>query len=289
MDWIIGIQRAIDHIEENLTREIDYERIAAEGFSSNYHFQRVFHILCGYTLGEYIRMRRLSLAGEELTKSKEKVIDIALKYGYDSPDSFTKAFQNFHGITPSQARADGMMLKSFSRLSIKISLEGGNTMNYRIEEKERFSVIEKVETHSTENEENKKSIPAFWERAYRDGTMETLLNITNDKSRIFGICYGGTSRDANTFAYSIAVPCNENAKAPEGFRKNMIGAQTFAVFPCTGAMPDAIQNTWQRIVSEFFPTSVYQPTYELDIEVYGEGDMDSADYQSEIWIPVKKN
>ena len=123
MDWIIGIQRAIDHIEENLTCEIDYERLAAEGFSSSYHFQRVFHILCGYTLGEYIRMRRLSLAGEELTKSKKKVIDIALKYGYDSPDSFTKAFQNFHGITPSQARTDGIMLKSFSRLSIKISLE----------------------------------------------------------------------------------------------------------------------------------------------------------------------
>lgn len=288
MDWIIGIQKAIDHIEENLTREIDYEKIAAEGFSSSYHFQRVFHILCGYTIGEYIRMRRLSLAGEELTKSKKKVIDIALKYGYDSPDSFTKAFQNFHGITPSQARTDGIMLKSFSRLSIKISLEGGNTMNYRIEEKERFFIIEKAEIHSTANEENKKSIPAFWERAYRDGTMETLLNITNDKNRIFGICYGDASRDAKTFEYSIAVPCNENTEAPEGFRKTTINAQTFAVFPCTGAMPEAIQNTWQRIVSEFFPTSVYQPTYEFDIEVYGEGDMDSDDYESEIWIPVKK-
>ena len=288
MDWIIGIQRAIDHIEENLTRDIDYKKIAAEGFSSSYHFQRVFHILCGYTIGEYIRMRRLSLAGEELTKSKEKVIDIALKYGYDSPDSFAKAFQNFHGITPSQARADGMMLKSFSRLSIKISLEGGNTMNYRMEEKERFSVIEKAETHSTVNEENKKSIPAFWERAYRDGTMETLLSVTNDKSRIFGICYGNASQDAYTFEYAIAVPCDENTEAPKGFRKNTINAQTFAVFPCVGAMPDAMQTTWQRIVSEFFPTSIYQPTYEFDIEVYGEGDMDSADYESEIWIPVKK-
>ena len=161
-------------------------------------------------------------------------------------------------------------------------------MNYRIEEKGHFSVIEKVEIHSTENDENKKSIPAFWERAYRDGTMETLLDATNDKTRIFGICYGGTSRDAHTFEYAIAVPCDENTEATEGFRKNTISAQTFAVFPCIGAMPEAIQNTWQRIVSEFFPTSVYQPTYELDIEVYGEGDMDSDDYESEIWIPVKK-
>ena len=131
MNWITGMQKAIDYIEANLTEEIDYEKVAAESFSSSYHFQRVFSILCGYTLGEYIRLRRLSLAGVELAngKDKVKVIDIALKYGYDSPDSFSKAFQKFHGITPSQARADGSMLKSFSRLSIKISLEGGKTKN----------------------------------------------------------------------------------------------------------------------------------------------------------------
>ncbi len=138
MDWITGMQKAIDYIEANLTEKIDYEKVAAESFSSSYHFQRVFSILCGYTLGEYIRLRRLSLAGAELANGKEKVIDIALKYGYDNPDSFAKAFQKFHGITPSQARADGSMLKSFSRLSIKISLEGGNTMNYRIEEKDEM-------------------------------------------------------------------------------------------------------------------------------------------------------
>lgn len=138
MDWITGMQKAIDYIEANLTEEIDYEKVAAESFSSSYHFQRVFSILCGYTLGEYIRLRRLSLAGAELANGKEKIVDIALKYGYDNPDSFAKAFQKFHGITPSQARADGSMLKSFSRLSIKISLEGGNTMNYRIEEKDEM-------------------------------------------------------------------------------------------------------------------------------------------------------
>jgi len=135
MDWITGMQRAIDYIEANLTEEIDYEKVAAESFSSSYHFQRVFGILCGITLGEYIRMRRLSVAGAELAAGNIKVIDAALKYGYDSPDSFAKAFRKFHGITPSMARTDGTVLRSFSRLSVKISLEGGNTMNYRIEEK----------------------------------------------------------------------------------------------------------------------------------------------------------
>lgn len=120
MDWICGIQNAINYIENHLTDEIDYEEVAKQSFSSGYHFQRIFGILCGYTLGEYIRLRRLSLAGTELANGKAKVIDVAMKYGYDSPDSFAKAFQRFHGITPSEARRNGQMLKSFSRLSIQI-------------------------------------------------------------------------------------------------------------------------------------------------------------------------
>lgn len=135
MDWITGIQNAIGYIEDHLTGEISYEQIAQASFSSSFHFQRVFSILCGMTLGEYIRSRRLSLAGTELATTGAKVIDIAAKYGYESPESFTKAFQKFHGITPSQARSGGAMLRSFSRLSIKITLEGGATMDYRIEEK----------------------------------------------------------------------------------------------------------------------------------------------------------
>ncbi|HIQ68532.1 MAG TPA: AraC family transcriptional regulator [Candidatus Faecousia excrementigallinarum] len=135
MEWITGIQSAINYIEDHITEELDYEEIAKESFSSPFHFQRVFSILCGYTLGEYIRNRRLTLAGAELANTQEKVIDVAYKYGYDNPESFAKAFQKFHGIPPSQARGRGVMLKSFSRLSIKVSLEGGSVMNYRIEEK----------------------------------------------------------------------------------------------------------------------------------------------------------
>lgn len=135
MDWVTGIQKAIDYIENHITEELDYEEIAKNAFSSPYHFQRVFSILCGYTLGEYIRNRRLALAGIELAADKIKVIDAAVKYGYDSPDSFTRAFTRFHGITPSAARGPGVKLSSFTRLSIRISLEGGSSMDYRIEEK----------------------------------------------------------------------------------------------------------------------------------------------------------
>ncbi len=135
MDWISGIQRAVDYIEEHLSDELDYEAIARQSCSSPFHFQRVFSILCGYTLGEYIRARRLSVAGARLAAGDEKVIDVALDYGYDSPDSFAKAFRAFHGINPSQARGNGTMLKSFSRLNIQVVLKGGSVMNYRIEKK----------------------------------------------------------------------------------------------------------------------------------------------------------
>jgi len=125
MDWITGIQNAINYIEDHILEEIDYEEVAKQSYSSSYHFQRVFGILCGYTVGEYIRNRRLALAGMELQTEKAKVIDVALKYGYESPDSFAKAFQRFHGITPKEARMDGAVLNSFSHLAQQIPLECG--------------------------------------------------------------------------------------------------------------------------------------------------------------------
>ena len=135
MDWIAGLQNALDYIEDHLTEPIDYEAVAAQSFCSSYHFQRLFSLLCGCTLGEYIRDRRLSLAGMELAAGDAKVIDVALKYGYDSPDSFARAFRKFHGILPSQARRPGSKLRSCSRLAPKFSLEGGAQMEYRIEKK----------------------------------------------------------------------------------------------------------------------------------------------------------
>ena len=141
MDWITGIGRALDYIEENLDGEIDYAEAAARSCSSPSHFARVFSLLCGYTLGEYVRLRRLTLAGAELARGECRVIDAALKYGYDSPDSFAKAFRAFHGVSPSDARKPGTSLRSFSRLSLKISLEGGTMMDYRIEDKNAFRLL----------------------------------------------------------------------------------------------------------------------------------------------------
>ena len=133
MDWTTGLQRAIDYVEDHLAEPLDYAEIARQAYSSSFHFQRIFSILCGYTLGEYIRSRRLTLAGNDLLRTDSKVIDVALKYGYDSPESFSRAFARFHGVLPSRVKSGTIPLKSFSRLSVKLILEGGSLMDYRIE------------------------------------------------------------------------------------------------------------------------------------------------------------
>lgn len=288
MDWVTGIQNAINYIEDNLTEELDYVEIAKAACFSSFQLQRTFNMLCGFTMGEYIRQRRLTLAGSELSSSDIRVIDAALKYGYDSPESFTRAFVRFHGVTPSAAKKNSGALKSFSRLSVQIILKGGNIMDYTIEKRSAFCVMEKAEAVSIDDSVNKNSIPDFWTCSKQDGTVDELCNHMSDDDRIFGICYGNEPKDAKDFEYAIAVKCSDSASAPEGYRIRKIPERTWAVFPCTGAMPDAIQNLWHRICAEFFPTSEYEPTFEFDIEVYPAGDMNSPDYKSEIWVPVTK-
>lgn len=290
MDWIAGIQRGIDYVEEHITENLDYAEIAKRAYSSSYHFQRVFGLLCGRTLGEYIRERRLTLAGSELSYSDLKVIDAALKYGYDTPESFSRAFTKFHGISPSQAKTCGSNLKSLSKLTVKLILEGGNVMNYRIEEKKAFKVIEKVKLFSTKDETAMQEIPVFWGQARTDGTIKTLCDFsggTEFADLILGICYGSICNNTKEFPYSIATGYNSKP-VPEGLRVNEIPANTWAIFKCKGPMPHTIQNMWKQIYAEFFPTSDYVPKNEIDFEVYPDGDITSPNYESEIWIAVKK-
>lgn len=288
MDWVTGIQSALNYIEDHITEELDYTDIASQAACSSYYFQRIFGILCGIPLGEYIRNRRLALAGSELNATDAKVIDVSLKYGYESPESFTRAFSKFHGITPSEAKKDGSKLKSYSPLSVQIILKGGHTMDYKIIEKTAFKVIEKVERHHISGSQHLNTIPGFWERSHQDGTIAKLLGIASDRSYIFGICYGENLTDEKSFDYGIGAMCDDNCQVPEGFRISEIPARTWAVFEVRGAMPEAIQKLWHDICAEFFPTSDYQPTYEMDVEVYTAGDMTSPDYRSEIWVPVVK-
>lgn len=175
MNWIQGIQRAIDYVEANITEEIDFEEAARQVCSSSFHFQRVFGILCGLSLGDYIRMRRLSLAGEELSKGHAKVIDIALKYGYDTPESFSRAFTRFHGIAPSEAKHGGKV-RIFTPLSVKLILTGGSKMVTELKNETHFRLCareKELENHWSA--EATPDITAMWQEYGADGTMARLI------------------------------------------------------------------------------------------------------------------
>ncbi len=291
MDWIKGLQRAINYIEANILENLDYKEISKQAYSSSFHFQRTFSLLTGMTIGEYIRNRRLTLAGIELSMSKPKIIDIALKYGYDTPESFSRAFTRFHGITPSAARESGANLKSFSPLSIKVMLEGGDTMDYRIEKIEAFRVVAKVKSFSIDDPINQVKIPEFWSNCLADGSIETLQKFAKSNpsitgNGILGIC-DSTLNDREYFNYAIGIEIDEK-EVPKGYTIMDIPSATWSVFKCIGSMPKSIQDMWKRIYSEFFPQSDYEPAQGIDFEFYTQGDNSRDDYISEIWLPVNK-
>ena len=302
MDWITGMQKAIDYIEANLTEEIDYEKVAAESFSSSYHFQRVFSILCGYTLGEYIRLRRLSLAGAELANGKEKVIDIALKYGYDSPDSFAKAFQKFHGITPSQARTDGSNLKSFSRMSIKISLEGGTIMNYRIETKPQITLLgfKKRFEGTPYDELRHKQEEDFFITTKAHQWM--LKGMANDKLSDYCVL---TNMDDDGYDFYIAATIDNwernnlyNSKVTGidfmdkfKFEDIVIPERTYVVFETEKQrmpIPEYF-DIRKQIAVEWLSNNEYQMINAPELAVYHWGIVGGYTERTiEIWIPIEK-
>jgi AraC family transcriptional regulator len=276
VEWIKTLNNAIGYIEEHLEGTVTNADVAENEYISSFHFQRVFSLLTGMTVGEYIRNRRLSLAGRDLAAGREKVIDVSLKYGYETPESFAKAFARFHGVTPSQAKNEGSVLKSFNRLAIKIKLEGGSSMEYKIVKKEALRIA--ARTRQFDSDKAQAEIPGFWTEYMRDGSHEKVCGM-------MGIC--AEAKDGRTL-YGIGCPEEYIKELPKGFETIEIPAYTWAVFTCRGAMPKAIQEMWGRIYSEWLPEADYELIPSYDIELYTEGDTSSDEYISEIWIPVKK-
>ena len=281
MDWITGLQRAIDYVEEHLTEEIDYEEAAKQAYSSSFHFQRIFSTICGFSLGDYIRCRRLSLAGSELAVTDIKVIDAALKYGYDSPESFSRAFTRFHGVTPSQAKK-GAALKSFSELSVKIILHGGKAMDYRIEKKEAFEVVLRKKHFPKQHEITTQEISKFWAQCGTDGTIPAICKYI-PKDNIFDKCIigisFGTDGDVDEFPYGIGAHYNGQEITEDYLTVEKIPAHTYAVFKCKGEMPDAFQKVYKYICTEFFPASEYQPCG-VEIECYPSADVHNPEFET---------
>lgn len=284
MEWMEAVGKAIQYIEDHITEDLTADIVAEYVNISSFYFQRGFSMLCGYTIAEYIRNRRLALSGGDLAAGKDRIIDIALKYGYDSPDSFTRAFTRFHGVTPTAVRKEPVMLKTFAPLKIKLLLEGGYLMDYKIVKKDAFTVIANAKTFSYEGAKN--TVPQFWQEHFREGKGRTVMGV-------YGINID-ERMGHDTFEYLIADPYNPAVEVPEGFITKTIPEFTWAVFPCRGAMPDALQDVNVKIFSEWLPAlkeyefaAGYCVEYYDDPAKYAKGTMD-ADYYCEIWIPVRR-
>lgn len=275
--WIDGIQSAIRYIEENIEEDLNIEDIAACSYVSAFHFQRMFNMLCGVTVGEYIRNRRLTLAGQELSKDSNKIINIAMKYGYTSPDSFARAFSRFHGISPSTAMKKGAQLRAYAPLRIKILMEGGTMLEYKIAEKAAFTVVGKSKKFNTDT--SYTDITRFWQEHIQSGENQIVCGT-------YGICIDD---EGNTFDYLIAdnyIPWNE---IPNGYITKVIPAGTWAVFPCRGKLPNSLQEVNTKIWSEWVPNcKKYKLAGNYNVELYTPPTENPEDTYCEIWIPIEK-
>lgn len=280
MDWMQVIRAAVAYMEAHLLEQIDAADVAAAVHVSAFYFQRGFSLIGGCTVGEYIRNRRLYLAAVELVSGSEKIVDLALKYGYETPESFTKAFRRFHGASPAAVRQAGRGIRPFLPLKIQLSVKGGMEMDYTVEKMEAFQVVGLHRRFGYER--SYAELPVFWDEFKRAGCPRSGAACTVGK---YGICIDDGKQD---FSYWIAGDYT-GGEVPAGMETREIPAQTWAKFICTGPIPGALQSVNTQIFSEWLPGN---PEWEMDgafnIEVYDMGDCDAADYHSEIWIPVRK-
>ncbi|MDR7870720.1 MAG: AraC family transcriptional regulator [Tissierellaceae bacterium] len=288
MDSLKSLNKALDYIEENLTNDIEFKEVSRLALCSEYHFKRMFSFLTGVTLSEYIRRRRLTLAAFELINSDIKVIDLAIKYGYNSPDSFTRAFQSLHSVTPTEARSTGESLKAYPKMTFQLSIKGGNEMNYRIVKKDGFRIVGL-----------KKRVPIIFEGVNPEiaSMWKDIKEISNELKKLsnvepFGFIQASVNFDEerieekgqldNYIGVATTNACPSNMEYLE------VRATSWAVFESTGPFPETLQNTWGRIYSEWFPSSNFEISEGPEILWNENSDFDSQTFRSEIWIPIKE-
>ncbi|MWC29384.1 AraC family transcriptional regulator [Paenibacillus sp. MMS18-CY102] len=284
MEWVERMNGAIRYIESHITEEISYAEAAKAACCSSYHFQRMFSFITDVSLAEYIRRRRLTLAAFDLQHSAGvKVVDLALRYGYDSPEAFTRAFVQMHGTTPTAARKAGTVLKAYPPMSFQLSIKGAAEMNYRIEEVAPFSVVGLSEQVSTE--EAFRIIPGLWADARDRGVFGTLWDIRREEhpiGGILGVCANGEFGTNESFEYWLAI-ASDCTELPEGMNKIDLPQATWAVFDAPGP-PDGIQDIWKRLYTEWVPVSGYELAYLPTIENY----LPIEQNKNELWVPVVK-
>lgn len=298
MEWASVLTQTVNHIEAHLLEEITLEQIAAQVGISPLYLQKSFQILSGCSPSEYIRSRRLSLAAEEIMSGDAKIIDIAMKYGYDTSESFTKAFTRFHGTSPMQMRKTKASARIFQPFKFNVNLQGGIIMentNFKVSPMFPFKLIGFVREFTYES--GYIEIPKFWDEicekyatplyatrqpknAYEKAIMDNCIGE-------YGLCIDDLGN--GKFRYMIAGRYT-GGEVPDGMLVYEVPFFEWAKFKAIGAMPAALQAVNDYVFKQWLPNN---PEYDiaagLNIEWYScDGDKSDADYESAIWVPVRK-
>ena len=282
MEWLDRMNDALGYLEANLAGTADMEHAARLACCSVYHFGRMFSYIAGVPLSEYLRRRRMTLAAFDL-QNGGRVLDVALRYGYESPTAFNRAFQSVHGVSPSAAQRDGAPLKAYPRISFKITVKGEAEMDYRIIKQEAFRIVGVREPLLPDFEDSFRRVPEFWGDAAASGAIPRLCLLMDAAPKgILGV--STCMPDAENYYY-IAVASTR--PAPEGMHEYVVPACTWAVFPGRGSMPAAMQELQKRVVSEWLPGSGYEWGQAPDLEVYLDDGL-SGESSFEVWLPVAK-
>lgn len=258
MEWSDRMNSAIDYIESNLDKHVNINKAAKAACSSPYHFQRMFYAIIGITPAEYIRQRRLTLAAAELAVGNSKVIDIALKYGYESPNAFTRAFRNVHGINPREVRTSGVILSTYGRILFRVEIKGGSGMNYRIIDKPAFTLVGKSKKFTHEN--FFKEAPIFWKAYVGTEEYQALWGLTNGKwglvteAPLMSVYMPNKNgnKDSFTDIFGIEKPADRD---PKKFKVFDIPAATYAEFNCTYQTAAKMNKC---IYGEWLPSTGYE-------------------------------
>jgi len=282
MNWIQAMSDAIDFIEDNLEEEIKIREVAEKACSSPYHFQRMFSVLTDMSVGDYIRNRRMTLAASELISSDVKVIDLAFKYGYESAESFSRAFKSVQGASPRAVRKGEGAIKAFLKLTIHLSLKGDVPMDYKMEKKAGFGFYGMTRTFTTVDGANFREIPKWWGDSMADGSFNKLM-ATSGKDSCLGVCMPMDPKMDTDFDYMIG---SFGDSAVEGYDWHEVPEAEWAVFTVEGPINPNLQECWKRIYSEWFPQTGFKHADLPEFEVYLGGDVNAEDYLMEIWIPV---
>lgn len=301
MDILRRMSQALDYIEENLKSEIDFETVAKKAHCSSYNFQRMFSFITDVTLAEYIRRRRLTLAALEVQNSNISVVDLAVKYGYESSAAFSRAFYHLHGIKPSSARNEGVALKAYPKITLQISIQGEKSMEYRIESKPAFDIYGLETICSTIGDENFLTTAQLWQQNVANEEVYKLEEGAGKIPDFVGKNAPIPDRYCTVNAASFPHPAEENTfkymlfcfkgtdNPPDKYVSVHVPAATYAVFPMAlckwEEIADLLSKQQKRIFTEWFPTSDYELADAGDFVFYGvSGELAYL----ELWYPLRK-